>query len=680
MKNDKRRLYRTLNVGLFGFVEDDFTFSNKKAHIMLDFARMDGKDRAALLSAIPEDYPGKKEIVTFAEALSSWIGTIEWEKMPQDDLEHILQDRPGIKALYEAVSEELWSSDYQELFFQYAVGATIPPNMRLFFTEAIRSNVEYMPTRIYTNYVAETRTKLFAEMTACAAHGGATVLVLDNMVGDERLASQMVVDLKQYHKESNNTVYATIFSTATKESASESCESSELYIGYTDKKDGIKGVHHNIIRAAINTVIQQYKRKYKEVIDKNCDILAKNPDLVEYLYGMAWSEGESGYEVLQQWISFMFDYDMENSDELVKMMSLSACIDAQERETSFGLTVPHELCNAASSENFLTAVNKHCSVTAPGDIFQLGEKLYVLVGQDCDYMMGAERKRNAPHCELVPAELVPQDTLSKLDNDQKYVYVSNYLDEQGQTWVLKINYTGRKIICNEILNLCAFDLNGRCRIDFEAGLDEEISQRIQPYLLEYYESLQKFYATVVAVQEKVPDFYKTHDELRTAVPLLDINQYDRTNTLLDFGIRRLSRLKKTASLYLYKMFLEYRGRMPYTTINLTGYDTADLVLESGEKRSNATMYVKLTNSRKKNQKERKKLTWYVSVSELQKAISRLFQKKIILINEREYVALPGKAKQTLQCENGTVEIEKKVQDDHYFAAVKLELKETADVS
>ena len=83
MKNDKRRLYRTLNVGLFGFVEDDFTFSNKKSHIMLDFARMDGKDRSALLSAIPEDYPGKKEIVTFAESLSSWIGGIEWEKMPQ---------------------------------------------------------------------------------------------------------------------------------------------------------------------------------------------------------------------------------------------------------------------------------------------------------------------------------------------------------------------------------------------------------------------------------------------------------------------------------------------------------------------------------------------------------------------------------------------------------------------
>lgn len=463
MTDNKRRLYRTLNVGLFGFVEDDFAFSNKKAHIMLDFARMDSIDRAALLAAIPEEYPGKKEIVIFADSLPSWVGLIEWEKMPQDDLAYILQDRPDIKVLYEAVSEELWNSDYQELFFQYALGAKIPPNMKSFFSEVVRADTEYKPTRIFTNYVEETRAKLFTEMTACAnREGKSAVLVLDNMVGDERLAAQMVVDLKEYYKKSKNAVYATIFSTAPKESAEESCESPELYIGYVNKKDGVKGVHHNVVRAAINAVIQQYKCKYKEVIDKNCDTLAKNPDLVEYLYGMARAEGESGYEVLQQWISFMFDHDMENSEELVKMMSISACVDAQDTETSFSLTVPHELSKAASSENFLTAVNKHCSATAPGDIFDYNGKMYVLVGQDCDYMMGAERKRNAPLCELVSAELVPQDTLSKLDNDQKYVYVSNYLDGEGQTWVLKINYTSRKIISNEILNLCAFNLDGGC--------------------------------------------------------------------------------------------------------------------------------------------------------------------------------------------------------------------------
>lgn len=680
MKDDKRRLYRTLNVGLFGFVEDDFAFSNKKAQILLDFARMDSADRAALLSAIPSTYPGKNELVAFSDTLSSWVNLVEWQKMPEDDLVHVLQDFPEIKALYDDIPEELWGSDVQELFFQYAVGAKIPPNMRSFFSEVIRTDAVYQPTRIFTNYVEEIRAELFAEMTTFAEREGkSTVLVLDNMVGDARLAAQMVADLKQYYKETNNTVYATIFSTAPKGSARESCESSELYIGYTDKKDGITGVHHNIIRAAINTVIQQYKRKYKEVIDKNCDMLAQYPDLVEYLYGMARAEGEAGYDVLQQWISFMFNYDMESSDELVKMMNLSACIDAQEFDTSFKLAVPHELAQAASSENFATAVNTHCSVAAPGDIFTFNDQMFVLVGQDCDYMMGPERTRNAPHCELVLAELVPQDKYDKLDNDHKYVYVSNYLNEAKETCVLKINYTKRCIISNEILNLCAYNLDGSCKIDYEAELDDLVSQRVQPYLLDYYSSLQEYFKTVVTVQEKCPEFYATRTELNTTKPLIDINQYESNKTQLDFGIRRVARLRRTASLYLYKMFLEYRGRMPYTSINLTGYDKMDLVLEAEEKQATVAMHVKLTNNRKKNQKDRRKLAWYVSSDALQNAITEILGTEIKLTGEQEYVALPQKTKNTLCCENGTIVVEKRMQDGCCFATVKSELKETADV-
>ena len=674
MKDDKRRLYRTLNVGLFGFVEDDFSFSNKKEHILLDFARMDSIDRASLLSIIPDEHPGKKEIVQFADSLSSWVGLIEWNKMPQDDIAHVLRDRSDIKALYEAIPEELWASDYQEAFFQYAVGAKIPPNMRPFFAEAIRAEAEYMPTRIYTNYVEETRAKLFAEMTTCADRNGKnTVLVLDNMVGDERLATQMIADLKKYYSEFQRTVYATIFSTAPKGSSNESCESAELYIGYTDKKDGINGVHQSIVRAAINTVIQQYKSKYKSVIDKNCDVLAMNPDLVKYLYGMARAEGESGYDVLQQWISFMFDYDMETSEELVKMMNLSACIDAQEFETSFNLTVPHEHAQAASSENFLSAVNKHCSITAPGDIFIFNEQMYVLVGQDCDYMMGAKRRRNAPHCELVLAELVPQDKYDKLDNDHKYVYVSNYLDNDGQTRVLKIDYTTRKIISNEILNLCAYNLDGSCKIDYKAMLDPLVSQRIQPYLIDYYSSLQEYFTTVVSVKTEFPEFYTTRAQLNTAKPLIDINQYAEDQTQLDFGIRRVSRLKRTASLYLYKMFLEYRGRTPYTSINLTGYDKLDLVLESEDKQKTVAMHVKLTNNRKKNQEDKRKLAWYVPSDSLQSAITELTGVEVKLTSEHEYIELPAKTKNTLPCEKGTVTVEKKIQDGCCFATVTAEI-------
>ena len=100
--------------------------------------------------------------------------------------------------------------------------------------------------------------------------------------------------------------------------------------------------------------------------------------------------------------------------------------------------------------------------------------------------------------------------------------------------------------------------------------------------------------------------------------------------MLDYGIKRISRLKKTASLYLYKMFLEYRGRMPYTTINLTGYSIVTAMIKSEEKEHLTTVHIKLTSKRNKNQKDRTRLTWYVKREELQEAINAIVDGSLIL--------------------------------------------------
>ena len=92
--------------------------------------------------------------------------------------------------------------------------------------------------------------------------------------------------------------------------------------------------------------------------------------------------------------------------------------------------------------------------------------------------------------------------------------------------------------------------------------------------------------------------------MKTTKPLIDISHYQERDTVLDYGIKRISRLKKTASLYLYKMFLEYRGRMPYTTINLTGYSIVTAMIKSEEKEHLTTVHIKLTSKRNTNQKDR----------------------------------------------------------------------------
>ena len=67
-----------------------------KAHVLIDFARMDAEDRMALLNCIPEETPGKKELQEYADKADSWIFGIDWANVPLDDAERNLEGRPDI--------------------------------------------------------------------------------------------------------------------------------------------------------------------------------------------------------------------------------------------------------------------------------------------------------------------------------------------------------------------------------------------------------------------------------------------------------------------------------------------------------------------------------------------------------------------------------------------------------
>lgn len=183
--------------------------------------------------------------------------------------------------------------------------------------------------------------------------------------------------------------------------------------------------------------------------------------------------------------------------------------------------------------------------------------------------------------------------------------------------------------------------------------------------------LSAYFKQVKEVNTTCPDFYKTASDLKTTKPLIDISNYQERDTVLDYGIKRISRLKKTASLYLYKMFLEYRGRMPYTTINLTGYSIVTAIIKSEEKEHLTTVHIKLTSKRNKNQKDRTRLTWYVKREELQEAINAIVDGSLILESDDEYIELQGKGEIELSCGAASVILKKQIKDDMYTIDVNL---------
>ena len=143
MGNNKKRLYKALNVGLFIFVEDDLEFDERKTHVLFDFARMNSDDQVALLEALPKS-DNKQALYRFASTLEEWIGDVDWANMPSDDLEHVIKDKPEVFSLYNAVSDVLWQGESQELFLRYGVGIIVPQLMEDLFTHVIRSEARYI--------------------------------------------------------------------------------------------------------------------------------------------------------------------------------------------------------------------------------------------------------------------------------------------------------------------------------------------------------------------------------------------------------------------------------------------------------------------------------------------------------------------------------------------------------
>ncbi len=119
------------------------------------------------------------------------------------------------------------------------------------------------------------------------------------------------------------------------------------------------------------------------------------------------------------------------------------------------------------------------------------------------------------------------------------------------------------------------------------------------------------------------------------------------------------------------MFLEYRGRMPYTTINLTGYSIVTVTIKGAEKHYISTAHIKLTSKRDKNRKEQVKLAWYIKQSELQKAIVSFFGETIKLHTESDYIELQGKGEIELNCDTATIILKKHIDDGEYILDMAL---------
>lgn len=345
----------------------------------------------------------------------------------------------------------------------------------------------------------------------------------------------------------------------------------------------------------------------------------KNKGIAFFLSRKAQKEGMSEYEIINDWVKLLSITAPEDSDTIKRLIGLSRVINILDEDD-----LPDDSLQRLNTlEAFDYSINDYYLPVAAGDVFTNDQgEWFVLIGQDCDM---ARRPNTPPRnalAELLSANIRRQTSCKKWANDLETASIYSFRKSQeAESEILQVNYQQRKFIANEIINLCAFNTDGQCRIPLIAPPSKEQVQLMPGYMITYYTELQKYFSSVKVLKEQVNDAFETVISNEYAPRLLSVGDYTIDADVAFFNLRRVCRLTHSYVYYLYKLFLEYRGRQPFQTINLIRQEEVTLPVVFNRTESGVFMSIRCVPVPDKP--NRRDYCWIISLDELNRVLGKL---------------------------------------------------------
>lgn len=567
---DYRRLFDRLKCHILVIFDDEFINDNpSKKQIVFDFVTMDLEDQNDLLSQMCERHLDAAETLkVLVEEINPIYSQIDWDgEVLRDDFESafpVIKDKIGtekarsIREKYDAINEkELINQHYW--LSQYGLCVAIPSCYHQLIWEYQDNGGRHSKLRIYSDFTASTKAA-FEQSLQQASEDRTVVCVIDNCLKDQYKA-QEILDCISVIDENNANVIGTVF---TSKETTERIDERLCFV-CTNKAE-VNRLSMNIVRSAYHYFLKQLQREISINIGEAFKKAKEYKYIANYLAQRAVREGISDYEVMQNWIRLLYEVQSSKSNAAKRLISLAQIVDELEDDEQD--LVPAELSlldDLNTWEIFDYRVNDYHLPPMPGDVFVTdANEVYILIGQDCDMMMAEGRKRRVAAAELLPVDkLVLMDKPEKISNDMEYVWIANYKHTDSQAYCMRVDYRHRKYIDGRILDLSAYDADGNC--DFLPKIDRTVKDILQPHLVGHHEKLSAFFQAIRQLKDNCSDVL---DEVLSNDQYLFLpSAYKQIEDGLHFPLRRVCRLKQTYVFFLYKLYLEYRGRQPFETIN-----------------------------------------------------------------------------------------------------------------
>lgn len=618
---DYKGLFNRLHCSVLVIFDDDCIQNNpNKRHIVHDFILMNKEDRHELLTVLEAV---NKKLYTSLESLAyktdEYFDKVNW----RDDV--IIDDFESVFPILEKIMDDTFFKEYREqytnleeepmidnylLFAKYGVGIHVPSCYQKMIAQYEANDGRRGKTRIFCDYSADTKQAFLREVKSICIDES-MICIIDNLLRDGEKAKEIMENISESGEEANRIV-GTVFSSREKVEIIDD----KLCFVYTNK-DTPEILLMNLVRSAYHHFLATLQIEVETNIGEAFRKAKENKYIANYLSKKALSEGMSDLSVIQNWIRLMYEVQTAKSNATKKLICLANIVNELEDtdDERYGDILLDEL---NTWEAFDYSVNDYHLPPMPGDVFMTDDnQLFILIGQDCDMTVGDGRERKNVVSELLPVVGCSRMHEVKIKNDLEYVWLSNFNHPQDGLVCLKIDYKRRKFIESRILDICMYENGGKCELALDGKISKSTEEMVQSYLVSYYYELQKYFSHILCMQEKCgEELSYVLNQSKYSIP---INCLTIKENKIQYPLRRLCRLKDTYVFYLYKLYLEYRGRQPFDTINYAASVNHSILFSYSGKEIQLNVKAKMGSYQyRANIKD---LTWYVPREE----IYRLFR-------------------------------------------------------
>lgn len=636
---DKRitydKMFNILNVKDIIIFEDDFSTTFGKNEICYGLARMSTSNREKMLQEMDAIDPiCKDQLEMFVKEFDKvFDGVSDWEnEIPYNDIEttfDVIQEKTeykeavlNVRKKYCEIEIDRWNNrmDLLNILWSYGVGLVIPNLYENLFNEFLCRDAHWRCFRVFRDFSASTQEDFEKYLKTSVGMKGVIVCILDDQLRNKKCGMEIAqcIEKIQSTQEGRLSITGLIYSSFD----NNDCISDKIYLEHIKKDASQKEFQAALIKSSYSYMLSELKKVYQQVLGEAFDEAVRSKNIAYYLSSMADFEGVTNYQVITNWIKLLFEYKLDDIQELTAVAGMTRLIGALEDEK---LEFSKEMLRLNTFEAFDFSVNKYREPVASGDIFSINKKIYILLGQDCDMMNSTTRKRKNGISELVAASTInPNSIDGSVKLNSQYLFISNFRKEKnGEVKTLKVRYSSREFIENQILQLCQFNDEGTCILN--TCEKQYTASGVEPeYYADLYEELQGYYKALLEINTSNNGALKmllSNSQSHRVLSLLDYKQ-PMEGEKVEYKVRRICRLKHPYMLYLYKMYLEHQGRHPFDCMNMSRVQEMQVrVMQNPSTFVPVDMV--LTPDREMNRLHIENMDWYIDANTLENVITNL---------------------------------------------------------